>query len=66
MQALKVLNSRYQLLSVIKRGGFGIIYKGYDSVLGREIAVKEIKQELLDEAQYIDQFQDEARHAAKM
>ncbi|MFQ5864302.1 MAG: protein kinase [bacterium] len=66
MEALKVLNSRYQLLSVIKRGGFGIIYKGYDSVLGKDIAVKEIKPELLDEARYIDLFQAEARHAAKM
>jgi serine/threonine protein kinase/5-hydroxyisourate hydrolase-like protein (transthyretin family) len=66
MQALKVLNSRYQLLSVIKRGGFGIIYKGYDKVLGKDIAVKEINPGLLNEAQHIDRFQDEARHAAKL
>ncbi|RMF65486.1 MAG: PEGA domain-containing protein, partial [Calditrichaeota bacterium] len=66
MEALRVLNSRYQLLAVIKRGGFGTIYKGYDSVLGKEIAVKEINPDLLDEAWYIDQFQNEARHVAKM
>ncbi|MFQ5822672.1 MAG: serine/threonine-protein kinase [bacterium] len=66
METLKVLNNRYQFLSVIKRGGFGIIYKGYDSVLGKDIAIKEIKPNLLQEAQYIDQFQIEARHAAKM
>ncbi len=66
MDAPKVLNNRYQLLSVIKKGGFGIIYKGYDSVLGKDIAVKEIKPELLGEAWYVEQFQKEARHAAKM
>jgi len=66
MDVLKTLNNRYQLLSVIKQGGFGIIYKGHDSVLGKDIAVKEIKPELLGEAWYIDQFQNEARHVAKM
>lgn len=66
MDALQVLNNRYQLLSVIKRGGFGTIYKGYDSVLGKDIAVKEINEELLGDAWYIDQFQNEARQVARM
>lgn len=66
MDALEVLNNRYQLLSVIKRGGFGTIYKGYDSVLGKDIAVKEINEELLGDAWYIDQFQNEARQVARM
>jgi serine/threonine-protein kinase len=66
MPALKTLNKRYQLLSVLRKGGFGTIYKGYDSVLGKDIAVKEIKAELTDDAWYIDQFQNEARQVAKM
>lgn len=66
MESLKVLNNRYQLLSVIKKGGFGIIYKGYDSVLGKDIVVKEIKPELLEDSKYVEQFQNEARHVAKM
>jgi serine/threonine protein kinase len=66
MEALKSLNNRYQLLSIIKKGGFGIIYKGYDSVLGKDIAVKEIKPELLKDDWYVQQFQKEARNVAKM
>lgn len=66
MQALKLLNNRYQLITVIKRGGFGTIYKGYDSVLAKDIAVKEINRDLLQDAWYIEQFQKEARHVAKM
>lgn len=66
MEALKVLNNRYQLLSIIKKGGFGIIYKGYDSVLGKDIAVKEVKPELLKDNWYVEQFQKEARNVAKM
>lgn len=64
--SVKVLNNRYQILSVIKKGGFGIIYKGYDSVLGKDIILKEIKPEYLADAEIIDQFQNEARSAAKM
>jgi len=66
MEALKVLNNRYQLLTIIKKGGFGIIYKGYDSVLGKDVAVKEIKPELLKDDWYVEQFQKEARNVAKM
>ncbi|MFQ5638770.1 MAG: protein kinase [bacterium] len=66
METLEVLNNRYQLLSRIKDGGFGIIYKGYDSVLGKDIAVKEIKPELLGNAWITTQFQNEARRVAKM
>ncbi len=66
MEALKVLNNRYQLLAVIKKGGFGIIYKGYDSLLGKDVAVKEIKPELLQNAWFVEQFQKEARYVAKM
>ena len=66
MEALRVLNNRYQLISIIRKGGFGIIYKGYDSVLGKDIAVKEIKPELLADKWFVEQFQKEARHVAKM
>ncbi len=66
MESLKIINNRYQLLTIVKKGGFGIIYKGYDSVLGKDIAVKEIKPELTKDPWFIDQFQIEARHVAKM
>src|SRR3990172_904005 len=66
MDTHKIVNNRYQLLTVIKRGGFGTIYKGHDTVLGKDIAVKEINHELLKDAWYVDQFQNEARHVAKM
>jgi len=63
---VRILNNRYQILSVIKEGGFGIIYKGYDNVLGKDVTIKEIKPELLGDPEIIEQFKSEARHVAKM
>ena len=66
MTEVRILNNRYQILSVIKEGGFGIIYKGYDNVLGKDVTIKEIKPELLGDPNIIEQFKSEARHVAKM
>jgi len=63
---VRILNNRYQILSIIKEGGFGIIYKGYDNVLGKDVTIKEIKPELLGDPNIIEQFKSEARHVAKM
>ncbi len=66
MAEVRILNNRYQILSIIKEGGFGIIYKGYDNVLGKDVTIKEIKPELLGDPKIIEGFKSEARHVAKM
>ena len=66
MEKSKILSGKYQIISEIKKGGFGIVYYGFDKNLGKAIAIKEIAPELLDEAKYIDMFQAEARNAAKL
>ena len=66
MEPFKILNDRYYLLTVIRRGGFGTVYKGRDSVLGKDVAVKEINPDLVDDAWFVDRFRNEARHVAKM
>ena len=40
---------KYPLLSVIGTGSMGIVYKSYDPELGRAIALKTIRRELLDD-----------------
>lgn len=66
MEKSKILSGKYQIISEIKKGGFGIVYYGFDKNLGKAIAIKEIVPELLEEAKYIDMFQAEARNAAKL
>jgi len=66
VETSKVLGGKYQIITEIKKGGFGIVYYGFDKNLGKAVAIKEIAPELLEEAKYIDMFQAEARNAAKL
>ena len=62
------MNSRYELLEIIAEGGLGSVYRGWDSNLGREVAVKRLRiasdedaevrtEELLREARLLSALQ---------
>jgi predicted Ser/Thr protein kinase len=57
---------RYQLLSEIGRGSMGIVYKGFDPVIGRTVAIKTMLTEGLTTTEFEDfkaRFQREAQAA---
>ena len=66
MDVLKVIDDKYELLREIKRGGFGVVYYGRDRLFGKPVAIKALPPELLGEARYIDLFQAEALHIARL
>ncbi len=37
-----LINGRYRLISVIGQGAMGIVWRGHDEMLGREVAIKKI------------------------
>ncbi|HHW50885.1 MAG TPA: protein kinase [Pseudoclavibacter sp.] len=55
---------RYQLHSRIAVGGMGEVWRAVDLVIGREVAIKILKDEYLGDPGFLERFRAEARHAA--
>jgi serine/threonine-protein kinase len=43
---------RYKILEEIGRGGFAIVYRGHDTELNRQVALKELRPTLLHDTEY--------------
>ena len=61
-----MLDNRYQILSRIGQGGMSYVYRAADTTLGREVAVKVLKEEFAEDAEFVERFKNEARSAAKL
>jgi serine/threonine protein kinase len=57
---------RYIVTGRIGRGGMGMVYRGYDPGLDREVAVKTLSLEATLEEEHRKRFEIEARAAAKL
>jgi hypothetical protein len=57
---------RYEILEEIGRGGMAIVYRGLDSELNREVAVKVLPEALAHDQQFVQRFRDEAVMAARL
>jgi serine/threonine-protein kinase len=62
----RVLGGRYQLQDVIGRGGMAEVYLGVDQRLGREVAIKILRQDLAQDPAFISRFRREAQAAASL
>ena len=68
MAVLKQLG-KYKVVEVIGKGAMGVVYKGYDPVLQRLVALKTVRKELVDEtlaAQIIARFKNEALASGRL
>ncbi|GAB3610212.1 hypothetical protein GCM10027414_23380 [Humibacter ginsengiterrae] len=55
---------RYELQSRIAVGGMGEVWQATDLVIGRQVAIKILKDEYLGDPTFLERFRSEARHAA--
>jgi serine/threonine protein kinase/formylglycine-generating enzyme required for sulfatase activity len=57
---------RYRVLCVLGEGGFGVVYKGYDDDLRREVAIKVPHRKLVDRPEDAEAYLTEARTVANL
>ena len=57
---------KYEILEELGRGGMGIVYRGYDSLLEREVAIKVLLEKSLEIPEVKSRFYREARTAGKL
>lgn len=57
---------KYEVISVLGSGGMGVVYKGHDSLIERDVAIKVLPHELSENATILRRFLSEARAAGRL
>jgi serine/threonine-protein kinase len=66
MSDLAIFNNRYRLLAKIGQGGLAEVYRAQDVALGRQVAVKALRQEYVVDPTFLVRFLHEAQSAARL
>lgn len=61
----KVIDN-FRVVSVLGKGGMGIVYKAYDTRLDRYVAIKLLSSSVLDKERFVERFKREAKNQAKL
>lgn len=61
-----LLERRYRVDSPIARGGMSSVYRGADTRLDRQVAIKIMDPRFADDRSFVERFEREARSAAKL
>jgi serine/threonine-protein kinase len=62
----RTLSDRYRLENRIGAGGMATVYSGVDTVLRRRVAIKILRPQFAEDADFVKRFYFEAQHAAKL
>jgi len=62
----KILGNRYEIIEKIGNGGMASVYRAKDKTLGRNVAIKVLKDEFANDQEFIKRFQIEAQSAASL
>ncbi|MFQ5734645.1 MAG: serine/threonine protein kinase [Planctomycetaceae bacterium] len=60
------IDARYEFLEKVGSGSFATVYRARDNELGREVAIKQIHQQYLDEPRQLDRYWQEAQLLASL
>jgi serine/threonine protein kinase len=62
----QVLGGRYRLVELLGSGGMATIYRATDLQLGRDVALKLLRPEYLQDPEFSSRFRQEAQAAASL
>jgi Tol biopolymer transport system component/tRNA A-37 threonylcarbamoyl transferase component Bud32 len=61
-----LLKGQYRILGVIDQGGFALVYHARDTLLGRDVAIKELMSSAVSDPQWLKRFFVEARATVEL
>ncbi len=61
-----LIGGRYRLDAVIGRGGMSTVYRAFDTVLERPVAIKLMHREIAADSDQLERFRREARSVAQL
>src|SRR4051794_17491901 len=60
----RILNGRYRIDGVVGDGGMAVVYRGWDLVLNRVVAIKVLREQYAVNESFLARFRREAQSAA--
>ncbi|WP_110932281.1 Stk1 family PASTA domain-containing Ser/Thr kinase [Paenibacillus bouchesdurhonensis] len=60
------LGGRYQIIERIGGGGMALVYRAHDILLNRNVAIKVLRQQFVNDEEFIRRFRREAQSAASL
>jgi TPR repeat protein/serine/threonine protein kinase len=58
--------AQYEVRELLGEGGIGQVHAGFDTTLEREIAIKSLRPQLLNDKSFVDRFRGEATSLARL
>ncbi len=62
----QIFNGRYRIDGKVGDGGMAVVYRGWDTVLNRVVAVKVLREQYASNMQFLRRFQREAQSVARL
>ena len=66
MKIGQIIKERYEIVEILGEGGMAFVYKAKDKQLKRNVAIKTLKPNYVNQEKFVDRFRREAQTAANL